>query len=310
MTTTPPASPSKPTKPPGERLASYFENFFRGVIGIATFGASITFSKIPDAPTAPSSNHGISATRIQYLIAISWLFFVLALACTSITASALSLYRPQAVQAFGNTYGKERRRVLWFATAVAAVLFGLLVVAFVNLGLVVVAYVGVVGWVAVGFTVLFALLGYGVMLWQSPLQWPLWLAAVRRRGEEDGLEKQAAPRRREETMGEEEPAPVSVKRVRVGQRGQGYEEGGYGRSTSGDYAGGGGEYGRSTSGDYAGGGGGVDWGVTRREDKFDRYSRTSTVLSDPYEPGRFGGEGLVLYDTGVREALVMSRYPD
>ena len=183
--------------------------------------------------------------------------------------------------------------MLGLASGVAAGLFALVVGGFLCLALVVGAYVGAVGWVAVGFTVGFAGGGFGVLvwLWLGPVRWPGWLVGAfgGRRGREEvdgGLERQVEEREKEVAPG------VSVSRVRTGLRGQGYEaEGGYGRSTSGDYVGGGG-------------------GVSRREDKFDRYSRTSTVLSDPYEPGRFGGEGMVLYDTGVREALVMSRYPD
>ncbi|KAG7008098.1 phosphoserine aminotransferase [Physcia stellaris] len=182
-----PTSPLRTPQTPGDRLASYFENFFRGTIGIATFGASITFSKITDAPPSPRR----LPSRIQYLIAISWLFFVLTLATTSFAASALSLYRPQAVSAFngdlngdgviGKGEGERlRRRVLWFATLVAGGLFALLVVAFVALGLVVVAFVGAVGWVAVGFTVMFAVAGCGVLVWQSPVRWPpLWMGALK-----------------------------------------------------------------------------------------------------------------------------------
>lgn len=58
---------------------------------------------------------------------------------------------------------------MYYATAVSMVLFGLLVVAFLFLGLVVTAYVGPVGWTAVGFTVLSGVLGFGSIVWQSPI---------------------------------------------------------------------------------------------------------------------------------------------
>lgn len=287
-----PTSSGPTPKHPGDRLASYFENFFRGVIGIATFGASITFTRVASAPVAPAHNYGISPQRVQFLIAISWLFFVLALAFTSFAASALSLYRRQAVEAFGTTYVDTRRKVLWFATGVAALLFSLLVVAFITLSLVVVAYVGAVGWVAIFFTVSFALFGFGVMLWQSPLQWPLWVIAPRRR-EEDAFEEHMHLQGRGRGEQQQGPTMVTVPKTRASQPQRDQEQRAYGRSTSGDYGGGAGNW-RSSG---------------RREGEYDRYSRTSTVISDPYEPGRFGQDGMMVYDTGIREGLVMSRYP-
>ena len=75
-------SGSKPAEPgakhPGDRLASYFENFFRIVTAVSTLGASITFAKIVQTPVSPFQNYGFSEVEIQYLIATSWLFFVLA----------------------------------------------------------------------------------------------------------------------------------------------------------------------------------------------------------------------------------------
>lgn len=150
----PPAAP--PPKHPGDRLANYFENFFRIVVGISSLGASITFSKIVQSPVPPFHHYGFSSRGVQYLIATSWLLFILALATTSFFASALSLWRPQAVAAFGTRNGKERRKVLWFATGVSTLLYGLTIAAFLTLELVVVAYAGPVGWVAVAFTVVLA----------------------------------------------------------------------------------------------------------------------------------------------------------
>ena len=233
---------------------------------------------------------------------------MLTLAATSFAASALSLYRPLAVSAFNGDLNGDgviggkgegeglRRRVLWFATMVAGGLFALLVVAFVALGLVVVAYVGAVGWVAVGFTILFAATGFVVLVWQSPLRWPpLWLGAFRGRRKAAGGGGVEEKERRGEGGERGREDLVDVPRVRGGVKTRGGEEGAYGRSSSGDYEAG------------AGGRGG-DW-RRGRDDKYERYSRTSTVMTDPYEPGRFGQGGMMVYDTGVREGLVMSRYP-
>lgn len=165
-------------KQPGDRLATFFENFFRIITGVSTLGASITFSKIVQSPVTPFHNYCFSPQNIQYLISLSWLFFVLALAFTSFSASALTLWRPQAVKAFGNTTGAERVKVLWFATGVSAFLFGLEVIAFVTISLVVAAYTGPVGWMAVGFMIMFSVAGFGVIIWRSPLAWPRWVTRV------------------------------------------------------------------------------------------------------------------------------------
>ena len=294
------ASSDPPAKPPGDRLASYFENFFRTITGVSTFGASITFSKIVQAPVDPFHNYGFSSRKIQYLISLSWLFFVLALAFTSFFASALSLWRPQAVKAFGTTTGSDRVKVLWFATGVSAFLFGLEVVAFITISLVVAAYTGPVGWVAVGMMIVFSAAGFGVIIWRSPLAWPEWVRRTER-GEVDTFERQMEIRDereqekdRYESGGAGEQLQTMPKQRSSQVRQERRDGSGY-------------DYGRSTSGEYRGQGA-ANWRQSRREDPRDfRYSRASTVTSGPYEPGTFGQAGLV-YDDGIREGLVMSRY--
>jgi len=302
MVSSQPGDPIDPAaKHPGERLASYFENFFRTITGVSTLGASITFTNIVKAPVTPFHNFGFSSQRIQYLISLSWLFFVLALALTSFFASALSLWRPQAVKAFGTTTGADRVKVLWFATGVSAFLFGLEVAAFLTVSLVVTAYTGPVGWVAVGFVIIFGMLGFGVIIWRSPMTWP---ALVRRpeREEMDMLGRHVGTHREREGEkyetgleygGEQLPAiPRQRSRPERAER-KGGKEYAYGRSTSGEYRE------QATA----------DWRSSRRKetDGFNRYSRASTVLSEAYDPGTFGQQGMV-YDDGIREGLVMSRY--
>ena len=289
-----PGVPTAPSsKPPGERLASYFENFFRTVIGIGTFGASITFSKIVESPVQPFHDYGFSPQGIQYLLATSWLLFVLVLAFTSYFASALSLWRPQAVAAFGMQNGNDRKKVLWFATAVSALLFSLVIAAFLTLALVVVAYVGPVGWVAFAFTILCALLGYGVMIWQSPLEWPKWLVGSERE-EHDAFEKHL---QRNEAERQKRSNAEGLTRMPTRQPSQQQRpERGHG----------GPEYGRSTSGDHTGG----NRRSSRRDggEERNRQSGASTVVTTMNEPGIFGHGGMMMYDDGVREGLVMSRY--
>ncbi|KAL9136622.1 MAG: hypothetical protein Q9175_002182 [Cornicularia normoerica] len=286
-----PAAPS--AKHPGDRLASYFENFFRTVVGIATLGASITFSKIVQSPVPPFHKYGFSAEEIQYLLAASWLLFVLALAFTSFFASALSLWRPQAVAAFGTENGKDRRKVLWFATAVSALLFGLAIAAFLTLALVVVAYAGPVGWVVVAFTILFALMGYGSIIWQSPLEWPGWLVGFEQE-EQDAFEKYLHRNETERQRGADGEDLTRMPTRRPSRQHRAERDGGsrdYGRSTSGGPAGGGRRYSRRDGGD-----------------DINRYSRASTVVTNVNEPGIFGHGGMMMYDNRVREGLVMSRY--
>ena len=301
MASSQPADPIDPTaKHPGDRLASYFENFFRTITGVSTLGASITFSKIVQAPVTPFHYYGFDQRKIQYLISLSWLFFILALAFTSFFASALSLWRPQAVKAFGQTTGSDRVKVLWFATAVSASLFGMEAVAFITISLVVVAYTGPVGWVAVAFMTIFTVAGFGVIVWRSPLAWPNWVRRVKSE-EMDAFEKhmglrhRPSERRYSQDFGDEPRQISAVPKRRANDAPiQRHDDKQY-------------DYGRSTSGEYRGPKA-VNWRNSRQARQSDlRYSGASTVASEPYEPGRFGQEGLV-YDDGVREGLVMSRY--
>ncbi|KAE8449895.1 hypothetical protein EG329_007372 [Mollisiaceae sp. DMI_Dod_QoI] len=154
---------------PGERLASFFENLFKTITAIATLGASLTFSKILQTPVTPWVDYGFSKDTIQTYISLSWLMFMADLTVTSFAAAALSLWRNAAVEWFGTTDSQKRRTVMWYATFVSMVLFGFLIVAFLFLSLVVAAYTGPVGWTAIGFTVLAGVLGFGSIVWQSPI---------------------------------------------------------------------------------------------------------------------------------------------
>ncbi|RFU31469.1 hypothetical protein B7463_g4862, partial [Scytalidium lignicola] len=165
----PPQPAASSTSHPGERLANYFDNFFKTIVAISTLGSSLTFTKIIQTPVQPWVDYGFDRITVQYFLSNSWLFFILNLAITSFAASALSLYRPSAVAYFGTRSTKRRRKVLWYATLVTSVLYGLLIAAFMFLSLVVVAYAGPVGWIAVSATSLFGAVGFGVILYQSPI---------------------------------------------------------------------------------------------------------------------------------------------
>ena len=289
-------SSQQPSEPPaksaGDRLASYFENFFKGFGSIATLGASLTFSKIVQSPVPPFHDYGFSSQGIQYLLSTSWLLFILTLAFTSFFASALSLWRPQAVAAFGTKDSETRKKVLWFASGVSALLLGLTFAAFLTLALVVVAYVGPVGWVAVVFTILFGLLGFGAIAWQSPLEWPSWLIRSHRRELE--TVEEYLPRPSQELKGDHNQSYMNEPAEQL-QRQQ---------SHSGNYEQR--DYGRSTSGDHGGG----RWRHSQRDEAYDvhRYSKASTVISDAYGPGIYGQREVMMYDDGVREGLVVGKY--
>jgi len=286
----PPVEPT--TKHPGDRLATYFETFFKGFGSIATLGASLTFSKIVQSPVPPFHDYGFSSQGIQYLLATSWLLFVITLAFTSLIASALSLWRPQAVLAFGTKDSETRRQVLWFASGTSALLLGLTVAAFLTLALVVVAYVGPVGWVAVVFTVLLGMLGFGAIIWQSPLGWPKRLTKSQRR-ELETLEAHL-PRARGSMKREHDSDLTREQQGRsLRQHSKEPNEGQRG-------------YGRSTSGDHAGG----RWRHSQKDESHttNRYSKASTIISDAYGPGIYGQREVTMYDDGVREGLVVGEY--
>jgi hypothetical protein len=61
-----------PKKHSGERLPSYFDSFFKTIVGVSTFGASVTFSKIISTPVTPWIDYGFSKDNIQNYLAISW----------------------------------------------------------------------------------------------------------------------------------------------------------------------------------------------------------------------------------------------
>ena len=126
---------------PGERLANYFDNFFKTIVGISTLGASLTFSKILSSPVKPFQQFGYSEYDAQWYLSVSWLLFLLDLAFTSFFATMLSLYRPQAIKAFGKKLTHDRWVVMWYATCVSALLFSLVIAAAIFLGLVVVVLV-------------------------------------------------------------------------------------------------------------------------------------------------------------------------
>ncbi|KAE9369110.1 hypothetical protein N431DRAFT_493008 [Stipitochalara longipes BDJ] len=177
------SSPSKPSTPalcaaapppkhPGERLADFFDTMFQTITAISTLGASLTFSKVVSTPTEPWVYHGLTADEIQYYIADSFVCFTLALFLTTLAASALSNWRPQAIRYFGTEDSHRRRIVAWWATGVSTVLIGLTITAFLFMGIVIGGFVGNAGWVALGCTGVMGVIVLIVIVWQSPIGSP------------------------------------------------------------------------------------------------------------------------------------------
>jgi hypothetical protein len=145
---------------------------FQTITAISTLGASLTFSKVVSTPTQPWKDHGLSADQIQYYIADSFVCFTLALFLTTLAASALSNWRPDAIRYFGTEDSHKRRIVAWWATGVSTVLIGLVITAFLFMGIVIAGFVGNAGWVALGATGAMGAVVLIVIVWQSPIGSP------------------------------------------------------------------------------------------------------------------------------------------
>jgi hypothetical protein len=154
---------------PGQRLADYFDNFFKAVTAISTLGASLTFAKVVQSPVEPLADYGFSKTSIQYFLANSWTLFIIDLGITTLASTTLANYKPQAIDYFGEVDSRERRIVLWWASLATTIILGFLCAAFFFLGLVVAALAGPAGWAAVGFVALFTCICGGIVIWQSPI---------------------------------------------------------------------------------------------------------------------------------------------
>jgi hypothetical protein len=130
----------------------WWDSFSKGIIGISTFGASITFSVIlndlPDpvavrqlSPSKLSAKVHFGRENVRKFLSLSWLMFVLALGFAIV--SQIKLQR-------SSTYGSGLR---WLEIT----LNGLILSAFMFLSLSVAAYVPDVGFAGVGFIAFFAL---------------------------------------------------------------------------------------------------------------------------------------------------------
>jgi hypothetical protein len=159
----------------GESVATFFNGLFATIIGIATLGASITFSYVlqPSSNSPPHTHtHNFSPHTIQLFLAISWLLFLLALAFASSFSTLLTFFKNHWKQDWDGLHGKTSQvTAQWYAVIASATMGGLVVGAFICLCLVVVGYQPVIGWTALGFTSCFGLLITCSVLYQCPWAW-------------------------------------------------------------------------------------------------------------------------------------------
>jgi hypothetical protein len=135
-----------------QKALHWWDSFSKGIIGISTFGASITFSviltELPDpiairqlSPSKLTAKVHFDREAVRKFLSLSWLMFVLALGFAIV--SQIKLQRSSA-------YGSGLR---WLEIT----LNGLILSAFMFLSLSVAAYVPEVGFAGVGFISFFAL---------------------------------------------------------------------------------------------------------------------------------------------------------
>lgn len=135
-------------------------------------------------------------------------------------------------------------------------------------------------------------MGFGCIVWQSPLEWPGWLGGDDREGRDGVFEKDM---HRGES-GRQKGEGLTGMPTR-GPSGQQRPERGEGRRN----------HGRSASAEHAGGS--RQYSIRRDEARnLNDDSRASAAATDINEPGVFGHGGITIYDNRVREGLVMKRY--
>jgi len=162
------------SKHSGSSVSTFFNGLFTTIIGIATLGASITFSYVLSNNTSPplAKTATFDLEQIQQFLAVSWLLFLLALAFASLGSTALTFFKNHWVADWDGKNGKTSQwSVQMYAVSASGLLGGLIISAFVLLCLVVVAYSAVVGWVALGFTAFFGVIILLAVINQVPWPW-------------------------------------------------------------------------------------------------------------------------------------------
>lgn len=145
-----------------ETVLTWFDKLFQVVIGIGTLGASFTFTVIL-APISKTKNPEISPDQVDHYVALSWLFFVLAVASAS--SFSVSFYFGQNLITKGyNNHWWSTNCLLLLASIIVQ---GLVLAAFFTSSLAVKAFSKDVGNAAFCLTVVFAFLLFGLVVAQT-----------------------------------------------------------------------------------------------------------------------------------------------
>lgn len=155
-----------------ESVSAWFNGFFTTVIGIATLGASITFSYVIGTVATPPPQTPFGSEEIQVFLGISWLLFLLALAFASLGSTMLTFFKDHWRKDWNGEHGKKSQtEVQLYATFATGLLGGLVVAAFVFLCLVIVAFTPIIGWISLGFTTAFGGVVVIGVAYQAPWPW-------------------------------------------------------------------------------------------------------------------------------------------
>ena len=143
----------KLTKREGADLLEWFQGLFTACGSIATLGAGFTFATLISGVEDPGPDSRFDKSQVRMLLALSWLLFILSLGYATFVSNLFTFYAPLIKPSYdGND--RTTHSVLWLVVALQQ----LLLLAAVSVSaLAVMAYVESVGWLAVGFTALFAL---------------------------------------------------------------------------------------------------------------------------------------------------------
>ncbi|KAH7141039.1 hypothetical protein EDB81DRAFT_885731 [Dactylonectria macrodidyma] len=157
-----------------KRAVEDFQIFISFILTISIFGAS-TFAVIIGQMTDPidiwkPDPPPYRLTTVRAFLRIAWMCFTLAIAVAGYSSSIRTVYRERAG---GKLDIEWQRRWDRIGIISSVALHLLLVAAFLFLSLAMVAYVGIVGWVAVGFSRLAGVIALVLSAYQCLDRW-IW----------------------------------------------------------------------------------------------------------------------------------------
>ena len=147
-----------------DKVVDFFRSLFSAVIGISTFGASITFGKVVSGVATPVGEY--SEEQVRSFLGLAFLLFLVALGTASFLAVGLKFNR-ESIKTGLQSHGK--RRVLWSGVTMAAsgLVQGLIFAAFIFLSLALMAYTEAIGMAALICTSVFAALAFLFIVGQA-----------------------------------------------------------------------------------------------------------------------------------------------